>query len=111
MNSDLMKDAVILAENHNCGEGEELLIDYYTNNDSVRFQLSWLNNRNGFKKRYELLFKAFEDFKNKRYYSCIPVFLMIIDGVIDEVTKSNKGFFASDFRECLDLNQITHYEA
>ncbi len=110
MNSDLMKNAVILAENHNCDKGEELLIDYYTNNDSVRFQLSWLKNRNGFKKRYELLLKAFEDFMNKRYHSCIPVFLMIIDGVVDEVTKSNKGFFASDFNPQL-WNSIVGHES
>lgn len=110
MNSDLMKAAVELAKYNKCDEGEQLLIEYYTTNNNIKYLLTRLRNSTGFKKRYELLLKAYDDFKSKRYHSCIPVFLMIIDGVVDEVTKSNKGFFASDFNPCL-WNSIVGHES
>lgn len=110
MNSDLMKDAVRLAENNKLNEGEQLLIEYYSKDDNTKYLFLRLRNRSGFKKRYELLKKAYEDFMCKRYHSCIPIFLMIIDGVIDEVTKSNKGFFAADFNPNL-WNSIVGHES
>lgn len=97
MNSDLMRNAVKLAEDNKRNDGERLLLKYYTDNDSIRYLLTKLKSRPGFTKRYELLLKAYDDYRSERFHSCIPVFLMIIDGVVDEVTKSNKGFFASDF--------------
>lgn len=101
MNSDLMMNAVRLAEDNNRDDGEQLLLKYYTDNDSIKYLLTRLRNRSGFNNRYELLSKAYDDYRSGRYHSCIPVFLMIIDGVVDEVTKSNKGFFASDFNPTL----------
>ena len=110
MNSDLMRNAVRLAEDNKREEGEQLLLEYYANNDSIRYLLTRLKNHPGFTKRYELLLKAYDDYKNERFHGCIPVFLMIIDGVIDEVTKSNKGFFASDFNPKL-WNSIVGHES
>lgn len=110
MNSDLMRNAVRLAEDNKREEGEQLLLEYYANNDSIRYLLTRLKNHTGFTKRYELLLKAYDDYKNERFHGCIPVFLMIIDGVIDEVTKSNKGFFASDFNPKL-WNSIVGHES
>lgn len=110
MNFDLMKNAIKLGEDNNTKEGEQLLIKYYTTNENIQYLLMRLRNRSGFKNRYDLLLKAYEDFQNKRYHSCIPVFLMIIDGVVDEVTKSNKGFFASDFNPKL-WNSIVGHES
>ncbi len=110
MNSDLIRSAVELAEDNKCDKGEQLLIEYYTTNDSIKYLLTRLKNRAGFRKRHGLLLKAFDDFKSERYHSCIPVFLMIIDGVVDEVTKSNNGFFASDFDARL-WNSIVGHES
>ena len=108
MNSDLMMNAVRLAEDNNRDDGEQLLLKYYTDNDSIKYLLTRLRNRSGFNKRYELLSKAYYDYRSGRYHSCIPVFLMIIDGVVDEVTKSNKGFFASDFNPTLWDSIVGH---
>jgi hypothetical protein len=35
---------------------------------------------------------AFEDYKAGRYYACIPIILMMIDGVVNDI--ENRGFFA-----------------
>lgn len=43
--------------------------------------------------RYDLILKAFEDHKAERYHASIPLFLMIIDGAVNDYTKK-KGFFA-----------------
>ncbi len=110
MNSDLMKNTVRLAEDNKRDDGEQLLLKYYTDHDSIKYLLTRLRNRTSFNKRYELFSKAYDDYRNGRYHSCIPVFLMIIDGVVDEVTKSNKGFFASDFNPTL-WNSIVGHES
>lgn len=110
MNSDLMKNAVRLAEDNKRDDGEKLLLKYYADNNRIRYLINRLKNRSGFKKRYELLLKAYDDYKSGRFHSCIPVFLMIIDGVVDEVTKSNKGFFASNFNPEL-WNSIVGHES
>ena len=110
MNSDLMKNAVRLAEDNKRDDGEKSLLKYYADNNRIRYLINRLKNRSGFTKRYELLLKAYDDYKSGRFHSCIPVFLMIIDGVVDEVTKSNKGFFASDFNPEL-WNSIVGHES
>lgn len=110
MNSDLMKDVIRLAEDNKRDDGEQLLLEYYADDDRIKYLLTRLKNRTGFSKRYELLRKAYEDYKSGRFHSCIPVFLMIVDGVVDEVTKSNKGFFASDFNPNL-WNSIVGHES
>ena len=110
MNSDLMKEVIKLAEDNKRDDGEHLLLEYYADDDRIKYLLTRLKNRTGFSKRYELLRKAYEDYKSGRFHSCIPVFLMIIDGVVDEVTKSNKGFFASDFNPNL-WNSIVGHES
>ncbi len=110
MNSDLMKEVIKLAEDNKRDDGEQLLLEYYADDDRIKYLLTRLKNRTGFSKRYELLRKAHEDYKSGRFHSCIPVFLMIIDGVVDEVTKSNKGFFASDFNPNL-WNSIVGHES
>lgn len=110
MNSDLMKNAVSLAEDDKRDDGEQSLLEYYADNDRIRYLITRLKSRSGFTKRYDLLLKAYDDYKSGRFHSCIPVFLMIIDGVVDEVTKSNKGFFASDFNPQL-WNSIVGHES
>jgi len=110
MNSDLMKEVIKLAEDNKRDDGEQLLLEYYADDDRIKYLLTRLKNRTGFSKRYELLRKAYEDYKSGRFHSCIPVFLRIIDGVVDEVTKSNKGFFASDFNPNL-WNSIVGHES
>ena len=74
MNSDLMKNTVMLAEDNKRNDGEQLLLKYYTDNDSIKYLLTRLKNRPGFTKRYELFLKAYDDYKSGRFHlfsSCV----------------------------------------
>lgn len=93
MNSDLMKECIKLAKNKNLEEGENKLIEYFQSKD-LQWSIAGLKHIDAFKIRYPLLLKTYEDYKNKRYYSCVPLLLMIIDGATDDIKKENKGFFA-----------------
>lgn len=110
MNSDLMKEVIKLAEDNKRDDGERLLLEYYADDNRIKYLLTRLKNRTGFTKKFKLLQKAYTDYKSGRFHSCIPIFLMIIDGVVDEVTKSNKGFFASEFDPNL-WNSIVGHES
>ncbi|MCI1640292.1 MAG: hypothetical protein LKI42_03330 [Bacteroidales bacterium] len=94
MNSDLMNKCISLAKENKIGEGEQNLIEYYKSED-LHWLIAGLKNIEAFKIRYLLLLKTYNDFKEERYYSCIPLLLMIIDGATDDIRKENKGFFAA----------------
>lgn len=71
---------------------EKVLITYYSS--KVEESLFFLkNNCEELLVRYDLILKAFEDHKEGRYHASVPLFLMIIDGAVNDYTKS-KGFFA-----------------
>jgi len=36
---------------------------------------------------------ALEEYENGRYYACVPLLLMIIDGIVNDISKET-GFFA-----------------
>lgn len=96
MNFDVMKKAVELAEEGKFDIAEKTLIDYYDKNLDV--QILFLNRVEEFAPRMSLIQKAKEDYLEERYHACIPVILMMIDGVVADVkrTKDQKGFHAKD---------------
>lgn len=56
--------------------------------------MHWLKNKaKPFRERYKLIKYAFDDHFAERYHASIPLFLIIIDGAVNDYTKS-KGFFA-----------------
>ena len=56
--------------------------------------IHWLKNKaEPFAQRYDLIQHAFDDHFEGRYYASVPLFLIIIDGAVNDYTKS-KGFFA-----------------
>lgn len=71
---------------------EKVLIEYYSSKVEESLY-SLKNNCEELFVRYNLILKAFEDHKEGRYHASIPLFLMIIDGAVNDYTKS-KGFFA-----------------
>ncbi len=93
MNSDLMDECIKLAKNNKTEEGENKLIEYFKSED-LQWLIAGLKHIDAFKIRYPLLLNTYEDFKSKRYYACVPLLLMIIDGATDDIKKENKGFFA-----------------
>ncbi len=81
--------------------GENRLVEYFKSED-LQLLIAGLKTIDAFKIRYNLLLKIYEDYKNERYYSCVPLLLMVIDGATDDIKKENKGFFA----EGVDLTAL-----
>ncbi len=92
MSLPLMKEAVDAYETLGASAGEEVLLKYYC--DDVKDIIHVLKNKAApFAQRYGLIQHAFDDHFAERYYASIPLFLIIIDGSVNDYTKS-KGFFA-----------------
>jgi hypothetical protein len=92
MNTSIMEKAIDLADENNFEQAENELAFYFTSP-----QIDWLLNR--FKTspdlalRYKLIKLAYQDTLEKRYYSAVPLLLIIIDGIVNDISKS-KGFFS-----------------
>lgn len=92
MNTPLMQKAISEYESAGADAGEKVLLNYYKG--EVKEIVHWLKNKaEPFAQRYELLQSAFDDHFSGRYYASVPLFLIIIDGAVNDFTKS-KGFFA-----------------
>lgn len=82
---------------------EQVLIHYYTND--VSKIVHWIkNSSDAFFVRNNLIEQFFEDHFAGRYYASVPLALIIVDGAVNDFTKS-KGFFAEgtsvDAWDCL----------
>lgn len=92
MNVPLIEKAITTYQTDGLDAGERILIEYYKSD--VKDIIHWIKNKaKPFMERYELLQKAFDDHFAGRYYASVPLFLIIIDGAVNDYTKS-KGFFA-----------------
>lgn len=92
MNFTLIEKANLAVKKDGLDAGEQVLLDYYKND--VKEIIHWLKNKaKPFMERYVLINKAFDDHFAGRYHASIPLFLIIIDGSVNDYTKS-KGFFA-----------------
>ena len=94
MNSSLMEKAVELANSNDIENAEIILANHFTSTE-----INWLQNRfkvlPAFSIRFELIEKAYKDTLEKRFYSCVPLLLTIIDGAVNDISKS-KGFFSEN---------------
>lgn len=89
MNAELLKRCVALGLNGDIEKAEQELISYYQGD--IRYLVSPLRNVLGFKERYELLNKALVDYREGRFHACVPIFLMIIDGAVNQVLNLNSA--------------------
>ena len=106
MSSDLLKNCVVLGKNGDIEKAEQALIDFYKGD--ISYLVYPLRNLSGFKERYELLIKALDDYRESRYHACVPVFLMITDGVVNQVLKKNLGAFAENADLKLSDSAVGH---
>lgn len=92
MNLPMMKKAIAEYQTSGADAGEKVLVDFYKTD--VKDIVPWLKNKaEPFMQRYDLINKAFEEHFAGRYYASVPLFLIIMDGAVNDFTKS-KGFFA-----------------
>ncbi|MEH7210029.1 hypothetical protein V7094_28090 [Priestia megaterium] len=98
LNTPVMEKSIELAEQGKMDEGEQVLIDYFTNRDEIGIFVSQLSHMEEFKARHTLLWNAVEDHFEERYHASVPVMLMMMDGFVNDIEQ--KGFFA----EGVDLN-------
>jgi hypothetical protein len=94
MNIDLMKVVIQEAEAGKIDLAEDRLMAYYSSNE-MRFLISRLQATKAFKIRLPLLNLVYRDTLEGRYHSVVPVLLMMIDGAVNDISKS-KGFFAEN---------------
>lgn len=103
MSFSLMERANATFEEKGLEVAEKVLIDYYKSD--VSNITHWIkNSAEAFAIRYNLIQQFFEDHFAERYYASVPLGLIIIDGAVNDFTKS-KGFFAEgttvDAWDCL----------
>lgn len=92
ISSSLLKNAITAFQDGGIDAGEKVLLTYYEND--VKDIVCWLKDRSDIlSMRYTLITQAFDDHFAKRYYASVPLFLIIIDGAVNDFTRS-KGFFA-----------------
>ncbi|MEH2421714.1 MAG: hypothetical protein V7K48_12575 [Nostoc sp.] len=91
LNVDLMQKAIELADKSKFEEAENLLADYY-NEQTLQWLLMTMLVVKEFRNREELAKLAKEDYLAERYYACVPILLMLIDGLVNDIEQT--GFFA-----------------
>jgi len=92
MNAEIMEKAIELAEKDKINNAETLLVEYF-NEENLNWMLIRMRGINAFKPRERIAQKALEDYLEERYHASIPVVLMIIDGLVNDIEQT--GFFTS----------------
>ena len=103
MNMELIKKCNDEFERNGLDSAEKILINYYKSD--VKCLTHWIKESSKeFLYRYDLLQVFFKNHFDEMYYSSVPLGLIIIDGAVNDFTKS-KGFFAEgtnvDAWDCL----------
>lgn len=93
MSADVIEKAITNMNASGVEAAKSVIIEYY-NKETIRFHIKRMTNvHESFKVRIDLIYKAFQDYEAGRYYSCIPLLLIMCDGIVNDVTKS-KGLAA-----------------
>ena len=103
MSMALMESANTAFEEGGIETAEQVLINYYKTD--VNKIIHWIKNSSAaFAVRNNLIQRFFEDHFAERYHASVPLGLIIVDGAVNDFTKS-KGFFAEgtavDAWDCL----------
>lgn len=84
INFDFMKEVIDVYESNGLDKAENKLLDYYKP-ENLDYELLRLKSVPQILRRYKFIDYAYEDYKNARYYSVIPILLIVIDGSINDV--------------------------
>lgn len=91
---ELMKQIVTMCESESIEAAENVLVELYSPK-YIDSHMIYFSHPLELSKRLRLIEFAFNDYKEEKYYSTIPLLLMVIDGTINNVT--GKGFHANNF--------------
>lgn len=86
-------EQALLASKDSLTKADAILTEYY-DKETLEFQFIRLAWRPEFRPRMELAKLAMNDYLEGRYYSSVPLVLMLMDGVANEI--GNDGFFGKD---------------
>lgn len=92
LKTDVMLRAVERGEAGDLDAAEKLLVEHF-DEDTIEWGIKFMCAAEAFRPRERLARLALDDYLAGRYHACIPVLLMIIDGFVNDVSRS-KGFFA-----------------
>ncbi|NID11311.1 hypothetical protein F7231_14135 [Fibrella aestuarina] len=92
LNEKIMEKALAILKSDGIHDAEKCLIGYY-NKNTVELGITRLWGVEVFRDRLRIIKLAYEDYVSGRYHACIPVLLMMIDGVVSDAG-DNIGFFA-----------------
>lgn len=87
----LLAEAVKLAEEGSVSTAEEKLIEYY-DGDHISFWIrKFCHQVDAFKVRKDLIEKALDDYNAGRFYACVPMLLILLDGIVNDVNPDQKS--------------------
>ena len=84
---DMMREAVELADTGQVEEAESRLVEYYTD-QKLYWSLLRMRGVDTFRPREDLARLVKEDYLAGRYHACVPVLLMLIDGLVNRVEQT-----------------------
>ena len=96
MSTTVAEAAIQLAESGNIEEAEAVIVDYYKA-ETVQLHLQRMKVVRAFLPRMRLAEKALIDYKEERYHAVIPLVILLLDGMVNDVNKTmgiQKGFHA-----------------
>ncbi|MCU4744606.1 hypothetical protein [Natronoglomus mannanivorans] len=99
MDMDVAKTAIGKAESDDMDAAEQVLVECHSP-DTVERKLQTMYRVEAFRPRMELAEKALEDYAADRYHACIPVVLLLMDGLVQQlhvdVHGEGRGMFCED---------------
>lgn len=93
INAELMEKAVLLGDEGKLDEAEQVLVDFY-DKEKIKWYLFRNRGITAFRIREILAEKALDDYSERRYHASVPLVLMIMDGVVNDIEQT--GFFAEN---------------
>lgn len=109
---EVAKTAVTKAKTENIEVAESYLVEYFSS-EVVKTNLFMMQGVQAFHSRMLLAEKALIDYQEGRYYSCVPVILALMDGLVSELHEKHRGKRLGFFAEGVDLtawDSITAHE-
>lgn len=102
MDMEVADKAVEKAKQGDIDEAEQIIVEYYSP-EMVQMHIQWMRRVQAFQPRLSLAEKALDDYREERYHACIPVILMLLDGMVTDINSKHKGHATGAFTDKEDI--------